>query len=314
MNPIIPVFGDLTDSELQHWLTALSKAIPGERFMALADMTAEQKQRATFAIVANPHPSLLQQCPNLIWVQSLWAGVEKLVATFQQTDIKLVRLIDPGLANTMAEAVLTWSLYLHRHMHIYRLQQLNHTWQPLPYVAPEDRIVTLLGLGELGRSAAERLIQQGFQVRGWSRQVKQIQGVHCFHGSEQLQAALDGADIAICLLPLTPQTQGLINTPRLGMLKPGACLINFARGAIVDDQALLAALESGHLAHAVLDVFMTEPLPKDHPYWRHQQVTVLPHISAQTRADTACKVVARNITQYRRDAVIPDAVDFTRGY
>ena len=313
MSPI-PVFGDVSDNELDQWLKALRFAMPNEQFLPLTQLTDSDKKQAQIAIVANPKPSTLAQCPNLIWVHSLWAGVEKLIPTFARSPVRLVRLVDPALANTMAEAVLTWCLYLHRNMHIYRQQQTNNQWQSLPYVSADQRTVTILGLGELGKRAADCLVQQGFKVRGWSLSKKQLNNIECYAGNAELDAALQGSDIVVCLLPLTPATQQLINAQRLSQLKSSTCFINFARGDIVDDDALLVALDNQQLAHTVLDVFVHEPLPANHRYWQHPRVTLLPHVSAQTRVDTASLIVANNIKHYRDTGTLPACVDFNRGY
>jgi len=310
----IPVFGEFSDQELDHWLTMLRKAMPEEQILPLNELSLSEQQQAQIAIVANPNPQMLAQCPNLIWVHCLWAGVEKLIPTFADSPIKLVRLVDPALANTMAEAVLTWCLYLHRNMHLYRQQQMVSHWQSHAYVPSDQRTVTILGLGELGQAAAHVLVQHGFTVRGWSLNKKQLDHIECFAGNTELGPALKNSDIVVCLLPLTADTKNTLNARNLSLLKPSTCNINFARGGIVDDNALLTALEQQKIAHAVLDVFDQEPLPSNHPYWQHPNVTVLPHISAQTRADTASLIVAQNIQRFRDTGSIPASVDFNRGY
>lgn len=166
----------------------------------------------------------------------------------------------------------------------------------------------------MGATAARRLKANGFRVIGWSRSPKTIAGIETFHGEDGLGAVLAQADILVLLLPLTAATRGLIGADALGRMKPGASLINFGRGALIDDAALLARLDSGALDHAVLDVFATEPLPSDSPYWAHERVTVLPHISAPTSVATASRIVADNLRAWLRDGAIPRAVDRRAGY
>jgi glyoxylate/hydroxypyruvate reductase A len=296
------------------WLAALRQAMPGETIVPVGAMGEAQRRAVKVAIVANPDPQDLGALPGLCWIHSVWAGVERLVADLGETDLKIVRLVDPQLATTMAEAVLAWTLYLHRDMPAYARQQRDALWQPLPYRRPGARTVGLLGLGALGEAAAAVLRAAGFQVRGWSRQRKAIEGVECFAGVQELDLLLERSDILVCLLPLTPQTTGLLDAGRLARLPEGAQLINFARGPIVVEAALKDALAAGHLRHAVLDVFQREPLSDDAWEWRHPAVTVLPHISAPTDRETAAQIVAGNIRRWRASGVLPPTVDARTGY
>ncbi len=311
---MIPLVSTLTEAEQQTWLACLSEQMPEVSFGLFSELNQVQKSSCEFAIVANPDPNELADLPNLKWVQSLWAGVERMVAGLTEADFKIVRLVDPYLADTMSEAVLAWTLFLHRDMPYYAQQQAQATWQPKPMVRAIDRRVGVLGLGELGKASALRLLQNGFSVSGWSRQPKQMSGVTCLHGEQGLQQLLETSDILICLLPLTAATQSLLNEQTLSLLPVGASLINFARGAILDDSALKSKLDQGHLSHAVLDVFQEEPLVSDNDYWGRHNVTVLPHISAPTHMLSACQVVAKNFKYYRETGQIPAAVDMARGY
>lgn len=311
---MIPFLGRVDDQEQAMWIETLSNHMPDETIVAFADLTDTQKQNCEIAIVANPNPQDLLALPNLKWIHSLWAGVERIMNELISPSFSIVRLTDPDLAETMSEAVLAWSLYLHRDMPTYARQQREKLWMELPMVKARDRKVGVLGLGALGRVSVKRLFQNGFNVSGWSRSPKQIDGINCFHGEEGLTSLLSQSDILVCLLPLTPDTKGLLNEQRLSYLPKGASLINFARGPIIDDQALLRRLEQGHLSHAVLDVFMQEPLPVQHPYWLHDNVTVLPHISAPTHPISASKTVADNVHRYRLDGTIPVSVNPMLGY
>lgn len=298
----------------QPWLAALQAALPHERIVALDALDAQARASCDFAIVANPDPRALAQLPQLKWVHSVWAGVERLVEDLQQSPVEIVRLVDPQLADTMAEAVLAWTLYLHRDMPRYARQQAAGQWLAHDHVPAQDKTVALLGLGELGMACAARLLAAGFKVAGWSRSRKDLPGVQCHAGDEELPALLAGADILVCLLPLTPQTQDMLDARALAHLKPGAALINFARGAIIDDAALRAALDCGRLTHAVLDVFRSEPLAAEQWQWQHPRVTVLPHISAPTNRSTAAAIVAANVRHYRETGALPARVDKQRRY
>ncbi|MFH6784171.1 MULTISPECIES: 2-hydroxyacid dehydrogenase [Methylobacterium] len=315
MSEPIAFLGQLDADEEAEFLAALAQAMPEETIRPFRTLSAAERAGIRIAIVANPDPGEVARLPNLAWIQSLWAGVERLVRDLGPDAAPIVRLIDPELARTMAEAVLAWTYYLQRDMPAYRRQQEAATWCQLPYRPPGTMTVGLLGLGALGGAAADRLVQAGFRVAAWSRSEKAAApGVTGFSGPGGLSGLLGTSDIVVCLLPLTGETRGLLDAGRLSAMKPGAGLINFGRGPIVVTDALLAALDAGQLSHAVLDVFEVEPLPAELPLWRHPDVTVLPHISGPTTPASSAAVVAGNVRAYRASGRIPAAVDVARGY
>lgn len=296
------------------WRAALQAAMPDERVVLLSELDASDRANCEVAIVANPLPEDLRQLPNLKWVHSVWAGVERMMADLRDSGLQIVRLVDPRLAETMAEAVLAWVFYLHRDMPRYARQQAVRQWLAHDYVRAEDKTVSLLGLGALGTAAATRLRAAGFKVCGWSRTHKALPGVECYSGDDGLQAMLCKTDILVCLLPLTSETQGIVGEKAFSALPGHASLINFARGPIVDEAALRTALDGNRLSHAVLDVFDQEPLPENAWQWEHPHVTVLPHISAPTDRYTASAIVAANIARYRLDGSLPPTVSWQTGY
>lgn len=304
----------LVGDDIESWRDGLRTALPREQFVELAAMSPAQRAAARIAIVTNPAAAELDRLPQLEWVHSLWAGVDQLIEVAQQRGFSLTRLVDPALAATMAEATLAWSLYLSRYMPEYREQQSRALWQELPYRPAADWRVSVLGTGELGLASARRLQDNGFRVSAWGRTPKQHADLHCVSGLPALDQLLSQSDIAICLLPLTPATRGLLNAERLAMLAPSAALINFARGPIVVDADLVRALKNARLRHAVLDVFDEEPLAQDNELWRLKNVSVLPHVSAPTPPASATKIVAQNITTYRATQTLPDLVDLEIGY
>lgn len=314
MPPVIAFLSRMPPSYQRPYLDALRAALPGETIAPLAELSATQREQAPVAIVANPDPADIVALPGLRWIQSLWAGVESLVSALPANSPPIMRLIDPEMSRTMAEAVLAWTYYLQRDMPRYARQQSQRVWQQQPYRKPSQTTVGLLGLGELGQAAAARLRDAGFVVGGWSRSAKSIDGVDTYAGDEGLDALLAASDIVVSLMPLTPQTRGVLNARRFGQMKPGAAFINFSRGPIVVTSALVAALDRAHLSHAVLDVFDVEPLPVESPLWNHPGVTLLPHISAPTDHETAAQVIAANIRDYRATGQIPGNVDLARGY
>lgn len=245
-------------------------------------------------------------------VLNLWAGVENVVGNPTLTQ-PLARMVDPSLTQGMVEWVT--GHVLRHHLDIdFALARQNGKWdRHVPPVAP-DRPVTILGLGELGTACGKVLASLGFPVTGWSRRAKQIDGITCLHGTEGLAQALSTAQILVLLLPDTPETEDTLNATALAALPKGAVIINPGRGPLIDDNALLAALDSGHIRHATLDVFRTEPLPADHPYWAHPQVTVTPHIASETRPATASRVIVENIRRGEAAEPLIYLVDRTRGY
>ncbi|AYM64834.1 glyoxylate/hydroxypyruvate reductase A [Agrobacterium fabrum] len=296
------------------WKQALRAAMPEEDILSFSELSAEQKSRVDFAIVANPDPADIAALPGLTWIHSLWAGVERLVLELGEKAPPIVRLKDPELSRVMAEAVLAWTYYLQRDMPAYRKNQEKALWQELDYRHPGEMTIGLLGLGALGTAAAERLTHAGFNVSGWSRSEKAVAGVETLTGDDGLQTLLEKSDILVCLVPLTDATRGLLDAGRLAVMKQGAALINFARGAVIVADDLLSALDSGRISHAVLDVFEQEPLPTASSFWRHPKVTVLPHISAPTSRESSARIVAGNVRAWRQTGDLPDTVDMIRGY
>ena len=311
----LALIGRMEPEETGHWLAALRKAMPDEAIEPAQQLLADGRADGVrLAIVADPDPAQVRRFTGLQWIHSVWAGVEGLLAEPGFAALPIVRLVDPELARTMAEATLAWTLYLHREMPHYRLAQQASTWQPLRYRPASERRIGLLGLGEMGRRAAASLQAAGFPVLGWRRQAGAVPDIDCRSGEDGLDEVLAGSDIVVLLLPLTSQTRHLINRERLARMPVGASLINFGRGPLVHVGDLIEALDLGRLAHAVLDVFDQEPLPADSPLWRHSGITVLPHISAATTAQTASAIVAGNVQRWRQTGSLPMTVDRTAGY
>ncbi|NBU54605.1 MAG: glyoxylate/hydroxypyruvate reductase A, partial [Proteobacteria bacterium] len=296
------------------WLKVLKKKLTKERIVKFSNLKKLDYNKVDVAIVANPNPTEVKKLVNLKWIQSVWVGVEKLVESFKGEKVKIVRLIDPEMNRTMSEAVLSWVLYLHRDMHFYRVQQNKRVWKETDYIKPSNKVVSFIGLGELGSASVAKLIENGFNVCGWSKGKKKISKVKSFTGQLGLKKMLNQTDILVCLIPLTQKTKYLLNYKTLSFLKRGASIINFARGGIINAKDLVKHLNSGKIKHAVLDVFEKEPLPKTSALWKHKNITVLPHISAHTDMDTASSIVCKNIKTYRLNNRIPKSVDMLRGY
>ncbi len=314
MRPVIPFISQLQKSEQQEWLGKLHKAAPNESFELAGEIPSAQRHACEIAIVANPDSAVLSSFPNLKWVQSLWAGVEKLIEPAREQGFALSRLIDPQLSQTMAEAVLAWSLYLHRKMPSYRIQQNNKQWLQHDYTPANQCNIGILGLGEMGSTSTQRLVANGFEVSGWSQSQKTIDNVQCYWGKQGLDKLLAKCHILVCLLPLTEQTRDMLNRDLFDRLPQNASLINFARGDLLVMNDLLEKLAQGALYHAVLDVFRNEPLNQDSTLWHNSKITVLPHIAAASNQQTAVKIVATNLQAYRNDGVPEAVVNLDKGY
>jgi glyoxylate/hydroxypyruvate reductase A len=314
MKSIVPFISSLPKADIDQWLKVLKKKLPKERIVKFSNLKKLDYNKVDVAIVANPNPTEVKKLVNLKWIQSVWVGVEKLVESFKGEKVKIVRLIDPEMNRTMSEGVLSWVLYLHRDMHFYRVQQNKRVWKETDYIKPSNKVISFIGLGELGSASAVKLIENGFNVCGWSRGKKKISKVKSFTGELGLKKMLNQTDILVCLIPLTQKTKYLLNYKTLSYLKRGASIINFARGRIINAKDLVKHLNSGKIKHAVLDVFEKEPLPSSSDLWKHKNITVLPHISAHTDMDTASSIVCKNIKTYRLNNRIPKSVDMLRGY
>ena len=287
---------------------------------AFASVSLDYDLRTSFEpskvdyIIYAPSSSLQDFSPytSLKAVLNLWAGVEG-VAFNKTLKVPLARMVDSGLTSGMVEWVTGHTLRHHlgidKHIH-----GQDGVWRS--YVPPlaKDRVVTILGLGILGTACGKALRSLGFNVRGWSRRKKSIDGISCFYGNDQIDLSLTDADIVILLLPDTPPTQNILNHHTLNLTKRGAVILNPGRGPLIDDDALIAALDSGQLEHATLDVFRIEPLPENHRYWSHKKVTVVPHKASETRPKTSSQVIAMNIKRAENGKELLHLVDKETGY
>jgi glyoxylate/hydroxypyruvate reductase len=290
----------------EFWLPLLEQALPHDELVTEIDGAID------IALVATPPAGTLGRLKDVKLIQSLWMGVEKLLADpGLPQGVPIARLIDPGMVAAMSETVLAHVLDWHRHHYRYRAQQAERQWRRRKQYLASDRTIGILGLGELGSDAARKLRALGFNVAGFSRRPKQVDLVQCF---TDLGAMLRISDAVICLLPLTAQTRGILNARTLGFIRQHGCVINVARGAHLVTPDLIHALDSGHLAHAYLDVFDTEPLPASDPLWKHPGVSITPHSAALTEPRTAVPKVVENIERVRRGETPNHLVDFQAGY
>ncbi|MET0868236.1 MAG: glyoxylate/hydroxypyruvate reductase A, partial [Pseudorhodoplanes sp.] len=252
------------------WKKTLQAELPDLDFHT--DPDAVDPASVHYALAWKPPRGFFARFPNLKLVTNLGAGVDSLIGRDDLPNVPITRLSDDGMVQLMSSYVLFSVIRYARDIPIFERAQRRSEWKYVHPRALSDIHVGVLGLGELGGPAAKALADVGFDVRGWSRSAKSIHGVTCSAGMETLDAFLADAEILVILLPLTPETRGLLDARRLSLLPKGAKLINASRGAVADETALLAALQSGKIAEATLDVFTVEPLPKDHPFWRMENV------------------------------------------
>jgi len=296
------------------WRAAFAAEMPDLEFRLWPDEIGDPAE-IDFALVWAPERGDLRRYENLRAIFSLGAGVDHVLRDPDlPTDVPLVRLVDPVLTQRMTEYVAHWVMHYHRDFHRFAAQQRHADWREWPTRDRDTRSVGILGLGELGGAAAHALAQAGFRVAGWSRSAKEIDGVESFVGASAFHPFLARTEILVCLLPLTPETEGIIDSEALSALPEGAAVINAARGGHLVEDELLQALDSGHVSGATLDVFRTEPLPGDHPFWRHPAVTITPHIAALNDPRSATASIAANIRRIRSGHAPVHVVDRTRGY
>ena len=302
-----------SDTKTEPWLQGLREALPDAE---IYDWTPGAPL-ADFAVVWAPPQQMLDEQTRLKAVFNTGAGVDKLMALQLRPEVAVVRLEDAGMGVQMVEYVLHAVTRHFRELGAYEHAQAEARWA---YRKPLRRAafpIGVLGLGVLGQQVARGLAAFQYPVNGWSRTPRVVDGVQCFHGEQGLQDFLAASRFLVCLLPLTPDTEGLLNRDTMSRLQPGGYLINVARGGHLVDQDLLDLLESGQMAGATLDVFHTEPLPSDHPFWRHPKITVTPHTSARTLRDETIAQIAGKLQAVAAGAPIASlggVVDRQRGY
>ena len=261
-----------------------------------------------------PPDDIAATFPNLELVFSVGAGVDQFDASKLPPHIPLLRMLEPGIAETMVEYVTMAVLALHRDLLHFIAQQKEQAWREIRITPAKRRRVGVMGLGQLGQAALERLKAFGFPLAGWNRSPREIAGVACYAGADALPEFVAQTDILVCLLPLTDETRGILNADLFARLPRGAGLVNVGRGPHLVEADFLAALDSGALSGAVLDVTDPEPLPAGHPFWSHPRILLTPHNASMTTPDTAVDHVLDVIARHRRGEELPGRVDRTRGY
>ncbi len=298
------------DMDAASWIPGLQSALPG----ASVTLWEPGAPQADFAVVWKPPQQLLDEQAGLKAIFNTGAGVDALMKLNLPQGVPVIRLDDAGMSVQMAEYVCHAIIRHFRELDGYEADMGQGKWS---FRKPRSRVdypVGVLGLGVLGERVAKAVAQFDFPVNGWSRSPKAVPGIQSFAGEDQLDAFLAASRFVVCLLPLTPDTENLLNAQRLAKIRPGGYVINVARGAHVVDADLLAAIASGHLAGATLDVFRVEPLPQGHAFWNHPKITVTPHTSARTLRSESIAQIASKIGALQRGDAVAGRVDAARGY
>lgn len=296
--------------DFEAWRSAL--AAEDIDLLQASDIT--DKASVRHALVWKPPDGFFADFPSLALVINLGAGVDALVGRGDLPDVPITRLSDPKMARMMAGYVLFAVTRHARSIPAFERAQRQRRWHYIHPRAPETIRVGILGLGELGLAAALECARQGYQVSGWSNTLKAVDGIRTVAGLDALPEILGGSDILVCMLPQTPLTRNLLNAERLALMKAGSAFVNVSRGSIVDEPALVAALQSGHIAEATLDVFATEPLPSASPLWEMDNVLITPHLASIALPASAARQIGANVRRLRAGQPLLSRVDPGRGY
>jgi glyoxylate/hydroxypyruvate reductase A len=312
------VHGGTENWSPQRWMDRFDVVCGDRRVLLLPDMALDPSE-IHYAAVWKPAPGELAAFPNLRVIFNLGAGVDALMADSSLPKVPLVRVAVGDLTGRMTEYVVLHVLMHHRQELYLRACQREKRWQPRFQWPASALSIGVMGLGTLGSNAAESLRRLGFRVSGWSRNSKEIDGIECFHGQAQLEAFLERTDILVCLLPLTPDTRHILSRELFTKLNRNSplgapVLINAGRGGLQAEADILQCLDDGTLGAASLDVYATEPLPADSPFWTHPKVVLTPHNAADTDPDEISKYVARQIERFEAGERLENVVDPARGY
>jgi glyoxylate/hydroxypyruvate reductase A len=294
------------------WASYFSAHAPDLDFRIWPD--AGNLHEIEYLIAWHAPPEFIAVLPRLKVLFSSGAGIDHVDFSAVPAHIPIVRMVEPGIINGMVEYVSLVVLALHRDLFDYVAAKAARTWKPLEVPPASARTIGVMGMGVLGRAVLERLTAYGFRLRGWNRSVRPMEGVENFAGADQLQPFVEGCDVLVCLLPLTPATKGILDRKLFSALPCGAALINVGRGAHLVDADLLDALDSGRLSRAILDVTDPEPLPPEHRFWTHPRVFLTPHVASMTQPETAAPILLENLRRHQRGEPLLDVIDRSRGY
>lgn len=294
------------------WIAHLTRADPALEIRVWPDIG--DPSEVDYALVWKPPQGFFAQFPNLRLVINLGAGIDALAGRDDLPDLPIMRLSDPDMTGQMVAYCVGAVLRHARDFDLFERDTRAGQWVYRHPRRCRDVRVGVLGLGELGQPVAQALAGLGFAVSGWARSARELPGIATFAGQEAFEPFLSGLDIAVSLLPATPATRGIFNARAFAVLPRGACFVNASRGSVVDEEALVAALRSGHLRGATLDTFVTEPLPAEHPLWQIETVLITPHLASVAGPEGSAPEIVANIARLRAGQPLLHLADPRRGY
>jgi len=298
--------------ESAEWFEKLQALLPETKVEVYPAI--EHFDEVEFIATWKPHLGYVNEFPNLKVVQSVGAGIDHLLHTPIPSSTKICRIVDPALKQEMFEHVLACILSSMKKILPYYQAQKEKKWHPVAYQSINATTITVLGLGEIGKLVAEKLAILGFCVKGWSNSKKELDGIQSFAGKDELELAVKESHFVVNILPLTAETENILNADLFSSFSPKTVLINVGRGAHLVENELIDALNNGQISEAYLDVFREEPLPKNHVFWTMNQIYITPHIASVTNASTALNQVADNYKRMKRKQTLMNEVSLTRGY
>ncbi|GHA80768.1 2-hydroxyacid dehydrogenase [Pontibacter akesuensis] len=299
--------------DLSPWVKALKKNRPDVEIRIYPDDA--QAEEVEFALAWNHPLGVFKAFPNLKCISSMGAGVDHILKdTELPKGVTVTKIVDTNLTQDMGEFILALALNHIRGLAAYKVQEQQQAWQPRPYKRIADVTVGVMGVGELGAHVASQLHKVGFNVCGWARTAKELEGVAVYVGEEELNSFLAASEILVCLLPLTKETANILNKGTLQQLPKGAFVINAARGEHVVDEDLVEMINNGHLAGASLDVFREEPLPQEHVFWKHPDINITPHMASKTDPETAVLQILDNYDRLQRGEPLQNIISLEKGY
>ncbi|TKB98942.1 2-hydroxyacid dehydrogenase [Pedobacter cryophilus] len=297
----------------KHWATALQAHLPETLVEIYPNI--KDKESVEFVLCWKPDADVLANFPNVKVIQSVGAAIDHITKKQEIKENQTVcRIVDENLSHDMFEFLLTTILVQLKNIPLYSQQKEHKLWQPKTYKNIANTHISILGIGEIGADVAKKLAIIGFTVKGWSGSKKDITGVDCYAGAAEMDSCLKNTDVLINLLPATIQTENIINKSLLMKLNKGGFLINVGRGEHLVEQDLMELLNTEHLSGAFLDVFRTEPLPSDHPFWAHPKIQITPHIASITNIESAVLLVVKNYKNLLNGLPLKHTVSLTKGY
>ena len=298
---------------IEDWKNAIIEKAPNIAVEIYPNDT--EREKTEFVLTFRPPENAFENYPNLKVIASMAAGINHITDNHKLPEnVILTKANDPLHQGDIADFVLALTLSYMRRLPVYFQQKNVEIWQPHPYQRPEETTIGIMGIGSIGETIGKLMLKNNFKVTGWSRSEKHIDHIKTFHGDNHRTDFLKKADILICTLPLTKETEGILNAEVFDKLPKGAYLINIGRGKQLVEADLLTAIENGQLSGAALDVFRDEPLPKDHPFWKNEKIMITPHTAGNVHPESAVEKILHNYKAMQKGEKLEDTIDVGKGY